>query len=230
MAEFVYGRSHYRVDFEKTSKKKVIHLTEEELRAKYEEKAIADAKAWVPTWAKVAIAIVLVLAMVGTCVAAYYYFQHDHAVIMTQEQIKQSAELAKRLDISEKQAQRLAKELKAANEKEPEFRYITRAPTVEQAAVNVKKDIDAGKSPANQIPADKTIVTPNVKEQKVDVYRVTLDKAKLGFNTLVLAGGDLPFEVGAGLSYTNKDWGADAGYTTRNRAYMLGRFYPKFLN
>ena len=139
--------------------------------------------------------------------------------------------MAKKLDISQNRRSCWPKELEKANDKEqPEIRYITRAPTVEQAAVDVKKEVDAGKSPANQIPADKTIVTANTKEQKVDVYRVTLDKAKLGFNTLVLVGGDLPFEVGAGPSYTNKDWGADAGYTTRNRGYIMSRFYPKFLN
>ena len=60
-----------------------------------EADAYNNAKSWVPTWANAAINIVLVLAMTGAGVAAYYYFQHDHAVLMTQEQIKSKAELAK---------------------------------------------------------------------------------------------------------------------------------------
>lgn len=203
-------------------------MNESELLAKlqeYEAEALARAKSAVPLWAKIAIAIVLVLAMAGACVAAYYYFQHDHAVIMTQEQIKSKEALSKELDISKKQAQLLAKELEKANEKEPEIRYITRAPTIEQAAVNVKKDIDAGKSPANQIPADKTVVTPNVKEQKVDVYRITLDKAKWGISGLVLAGGTDPVEFGAGASYHNKDWSASVGGTSRSRIFVMGTKY-----
>ena len=166
-----------------------------------------------------------VLAMAGADVAAYYYFQHAHAATMTQEQIKSKEELTKKLDISQKQAQLLSKELEKASEKEPEIRYITRAPTIEQAAVTVKKDIDAGKSPANQIPADKTIVTANVKEQKVDVYSVTLDKAKWGVGGLVLPGGNDPVEFGAGISYHNKDWSASAGGTSRSRIFVMGTKY-----
>ncbi len=208
-------------------------MTDEELKAKlaeYESQELKYAQDSIPLWVKIVLAAVLIVAMVAVGTAAYYYFQHDHAVVMTQEQIKSKEELAKQLNITQGQAKLLATELAKVQDKPPDIRYIVQAPTIEQAAVTVKRDIDAGKSPANAVPADKTVVTPNIKEQKVDVYRITLDKAKLGFNTLALAGGDLPFEVGAGISYTNKDWGADAGYTTRNRVYGMGSFYPKILN
>ena len=109
--------------------------------------------------------------------------------------------------------------------RDPDIRYIVQAPTVEKAAEQVKRDIDAGKSPANMIPADKTVVTPNVKEQKVDVYRITLDKAKWGVSGLVLAGGSEAAEFGGGVAYHNKDWGANAGATNRGRVFVMGTKY-----
>lgn len=200
-------------------------MDSEELLIKIRELEMAAAqKSW-PLWAKVAV-VVLVLALIGTAAAAAYHWTHrEKAQVMTELQIKQAAELAKRLDISQAQATRLAAELAKASNKDPEIRYIVQAPTVEKAADQVRKDIDAGKSPANMIPADRTVVTPNVKEQKVDVYRITLDKAKFGVNVLILAGGTDPIEVGAGPSYKNKDWAANAGGTSRGRFYLMGTRY-----
>ena len=196
-----------------------------ELLAKLRELEIAAAqKAW-PLWAKVAV-VVLVLTLIGVASAAAYHWTHrEKAQIMTELQIKQSAELAKALDISQAQAKKLAAELAVAKNRDPDIRYIVQAPTVEKAADQVRKDIDAGKSPANKIPADKTVVTPNVSEQKVDVYRITLDKAKWGVSGLVLAGGSEAAEFGGGVAYHNKDWGATAGATSRGRVYVMGTKY-----
>lgn len=203
-------------------------MTEEELKAKlaeYEAQALKYAQESIPLWVKIAFAVVLGVVMVVVAAVGYYYFQHDHAVIITQEQIKSKEELAKQLSITQGQAKLLATELSKAQDKPPEIRYIVQAPTIEQAAATVAKDIDKGNSLANQIPADKTVVTANVKEQKVDVYRITLDKAKWGFNALVLAGGDLPAEFGAGPAYHNKNYSIAAGATNQKRYYANGTWY-----
>ena len=202
-------------------------MDNDELLAKLRELELAAAqKSW-PTWAKVA-CVVLVIALIGAAAAAAYHYTHrERAQVMTELQIQQSAELAKRLDISQAQATKLAAELakaKAEN-REPDIRYIVQAPTIERAAEQVRKDIDAGKSPANKIPADKTVVTPNTQEQKVDVYRITLDNAKWGVSGLALAGGTEAAEFGAGISYHNKDWSASAGVTTPSRVFVMGTKY-----
>ena len=203
-------------------------MNEEDLKiklAELEAAAFQTAQKQVPTWAKIAVAI-LVLVLIGTAaVAAYHWTHREKAQIMTELQIKQAAELAKALDISQAQAKKLAAELAVAKNRDPDIRYIVQAPTVEQAAKKVKEDIDAGKSPANKIPADKTVVTPNVKEQKVDVYRITLDKARWGVSGLVLAGGTEAVEFGGGVAYHNKDWSASAGVTTRSRVFVMGTKY-----
>ena len=198
-----------------------------ELLAKLRELELAAAQKAVPLWVKIAVAVLVIALMSLAAVAGYHWLKHEQAVVMSQQQIQQSAELAKRLDISQAQATKLAAELakaKAEN-REPDIRYIVQAPTIERAAEQVRKDIDAGKSPANKIPADKTVVTPNTQEQKVDVYRITLDKAKWGVSGLALAGGTEAAEFGAGISYHNKDWSASAGVTTRSRVFVMGTKY-----
>lgn len=200
-------------------------MTEDELRAKIAEleaAALSAAQKSVPLWAKIAGAVLVLALLISAAVAGYHWIKHDHAVVLSQQQIKQSAELAQRLSISDAQAKKLATELAAANNREPDIRYIVQAPTVEKAAEQVKKDIDAGKSPANKIPADKTVVTPNTQQQKVDVYRITLDKARWGVSALVLAGGSEAVEFGAGVAYHNKDWSISAGGTNRGRVFVMG--------
>lgn len=173
----------------------------------------------------IAIAGVLVVLLIAGAMAGYYYLKHEHAVVLSQQQIQQSAELAKVLEVSQSTAKKLTAELAAANNRESDIRHIVQTSTVEQAATQVKEDIDAGKSPANQIPADKTVVTPNKTEQKVDVYRITLDKAKWGVNALLLVGGNETAEFGCGVAYHNKDWSVNAGGTNRGRVYMMGTKY-----
>lgn len=203
-------------------------MTETELRARVAEleaAAFTAAQKSVPLWAKIAGAVLVLALLIAAAVAGYYWIKHDHAVVMSEQQIKQSAELAQKLSISDAQAKKLATELAAANNRDPDIRYIVQAPTIEQAAVQVKKDIDAGKSPANKIPADKTVVTPNKTEQKVDVYRITLDRARWGVSGLVLAGGSEAAEFGAGAAYHNKDWSISAGGTNRGRVFLMGTKY-----
>ena len=202
-------------------------MSEDDMKAKiaeFEAAALKAAQQSVPLWVKIAVGVLVIALMSAAAVAGYHWLKHEQAVVMSQQQIQQSAELAKALDISKSQAIKLTAELAAAKNRGPDIRYIVQAPTVEKAAEQVKRDIDAGKSPANKIPADKTVVTPNVKEQKVDVYRITLDKAKWGASGLVIAGSD-SVEVGAGAAYHNKDWGVAAGATSRGRVYVMGTKY-----
>lgn len=131
-----------------------------------------------PLPAKLAIVAVALILIVAIGVGAYYYTQHYKAVLMAQEQIKNAAELSQQLNVSQQEGEQLRQEIEKARSQPPDIRYVVQERTVEKAAEQVKKDIDNGKSPANAVPADKTVVTPNNDEQKVDVYRITLDKPR----------------------------------------------------
>ena len=196
-----------------------------ELLAQIRQLELAAAQKSVPLWVKIAVAVLVIALMSAAAAAGYHWLRHEQAVVLSQQQIQAASELAKALDISKSQAQKLTVELAKAKDKPPEIQYIVQAPTLEKAAEQVKRDIDAGKSPANKIPADKTVVTPNQQEQKVDVYRITLDKAKWGVSGLVLAGGSESVEFGGGVAYHNKDWGATAGATSRGRVFVMGTKY-----
>ena len=179
-------------------------------------------------WDKIKLGVLGLLVLVIACGVGWLFINKASPPAVAQidqTHLTDVATLKKALDIQATEAQQLAKELAAAQNKPAQIHYVTLAPTVEQAATYVEKEIKAGTSPANQISADKTIVTPNVKDQKVDVYRVTMDKAKWGVSGLVLAGGSDPVEVGAGVSYHNKDWSASVGGTSRSRVYVMGTKY-----
>ena len=67
-----------------------------ELLAQLRELELKAAQKTVPTWAKIAVAI-LVLALIGAAtVAGYHWLKHEQAVVLSQQQIKEAAELARR--------------------------------------------------------------------------------------------------------------------------------------
>ena len=192
-------------------------MTEQEMLNRIrslEEEALASARASVPAVVKIILTVLAILLIICAGCAGYYYMKHDNAVVISQEQLKNAEKLAKALDISQSTALALEKKLQEAQSKPPAVSYTVQAPTVQQGAVEVKRQIDAGTSPANKVPADKTIVTPNVEEQKVDVYRITMDKprgigvyassesagAMLQYKNVVIFGGPRyqgGYEVGA---------------------------------
>ena len=182
-------------------------------------------------WTKVATIALAILLLIGIALGGAWLYQkwqagHDPPVTQIDySKIKDVPKLKESLHINTKEAQQLSSEIEKAEARGPEIQYVVQAPTVEAAATQVETDIKTGTSPANKIPADKTIVTPNTKEQKVEVFRITLDKPRWGVNAIVLAGGSDAVEVGLGPSYKNKDWAANAGMTTRSRYYLMGTKY-----
>ena len=70
----------------------------------------------------IAIAGVLVALLIAGAMAGYYYFKHEHAVILSQQQLQQTAELAKVLEVSQSTAKKLTAERTAANNREPDIR------------------------------------------------------------------------------------------------------------
>lgn len=118
--------------------------------------------------------ILIILAIVG--VSIYNSHQVKKPVLLKQEQIKDPVKLANAIHITREEAQQV---ISIKERTQPVATYYTQAPTVEQAAENVKKDI-AHSNPnlpkAATEKSDRTAVVPNTEEQKVDVYKIKLDK------------------------------------------------------
>ena len=115
----------------------------------------------------------------------------EKPAVMTQEQTQDAAALRAQLDISKSNAETLQRRLAEvqAGQRAPSTTYYVTAPTVEQAAQAVERQIredDPALPRTAREKSDRTIVTPITQdkdgkalpreEQKVDVYKVNLRK------------------------------------------------------
>ena len=176
---------------------------------------------------KLAIAIVLCvfIAIVGVVIYHYKHKQLEKPVVITQEQAKSPTELSKAIHVTEQEAQEV---ISKKERTQPMATYYMQAPTVEVAAEKVKHDI-AHSNPnvpkAVTEKSDRTAVVANTDEQKVDVYKINLNKVhkikagvtlidKRAFETIGYQAGK--FEVlthfngqhleGGSALYTVKEW------------------------
>ena len=146
---------------------------------------------------KPALLVILCLLIVGIAYAVGRYSASDQAAaekpaVMTQEQTQDVKALRAQLDISERNAADLQRKLADVRRggQAPSTTYYVQVPTVERAAQVVERQIreDAPTLPrAAREKSDRTIVTPITQdkdgkelppeEQKVDVYKINLNKA-----------------------------------------------------
>ena len=143
-----------------------------------------------------ALFLTAVVVIFGIAYAVGRYAGHEAAeekpVVMTQEETQDVKELKNRLDISTANANALEKRITAihAGQRAPSTTYYVTAPTMERAATVVERQIhmdDAALPMAAREKTDRTVVTPIIKDkdgqdlpadqQKVDVYKINLNKA-----------------------------------------------------
>ena len=151
----------------------------------------------VVTERKMALLAILCLLLVGI---AYALGRHsapeqtaaEKPAVMAQEQTQDTAALREQLDISKSNAEALQKRLAdvQAGQRAPTVTYHVTAPTVERAAQVVERQIreDSPTLPRTaREKSDRTVITPITKdkdghelppeEQKIDVYKINLNKA-----------------------------------------------------
>ena len=145
---------------------------------------------------KTTCAVILAVLLVCIAYAVGRYAGHEAAeekpALMTQEETQDVKELRNQLDISGRNAADLQRKLADVQRgrQAPSTTYYVTAPTVERAATVVERQIrtdDAALPMAARERSDRTVVTPIVKDkdgqdlppdqQKVDVYKINLNKA-----------------------------------------------------
>lgn len=145
---------------------------------------------------KTAVLAILCILLVGIAYAVGRHSANQTAAekpaVMTQEQTQDTAALRAQLDISKSNAETLQRRLAdvQAGQSAPSTTYYVTAPTVERAAQVVERQIreDSPTLPrAAREKSDRTVVTPITKDkdgkelppdqQKVDVYKINLNKA-----------------------------------------------------
>lgn len=125
-------------------------------------------------------------------------------IVMPQEQTTDTQAVKKQLGVSQNTAEKITKEIHyiQTGETQPSVTYYVQAPTVETAAEKVAADIKDGQPTVPKEAAqksDRTVVTADKDKQKVDVYKINLNKAhklKVGAMTT----GDKTY-IGAGYQY-----------------------------
>ena len=124
----------------------------------------------------IAIALCVFIAIVSVWIYHHKQKQLEKPVVIAQEQAKSPQELSKAIHVTEQEAQEV---ISKKERTQPIATYYTEAPTVEVATEKVKQDI-AHSNP--NLPkeatekSDRTAVVANTDEQKVDVYKINLNK------------------------------------------------------
>ena len=134
------------------------------------------AKSWIiPT---LIVAALLGLGFAGKVI--YDKYQDEKPKVMTTEQVKDPAAVAKEIHVTTPAAQTIVREIERSGSSTPQITYYVTAPTVEKGAEAVAKQIEkkSPEAPSGVLQnSDRTIVTPNEEKQKVDVYKINLRKA-----------------------------------------------------
>lgn len=133
-------------------------------------------RAWIARHHILLLALAVALVLVLAAYAVYLHNRPPAVTVMTPEQVSDPAQVAKQLDVPQHVAQDIVREIHYVTQQPPAVSYTVQASTPQQAAQVVGKQIKTGTTPVSLPPADKTIVTP--QEQKVDVYRINLDKPR----------------------------------------------------
>ena len=124
----------------------------------------------------VAIALCVFIAIVGVLIYHHKQKRLEKPIVLTQEQAKSHQDLSKAIHVTEQEAQEV---ISKKERTQPIATYYTQAPTVEKATEQVKQDI-AHSNPnvpkAVTEKSDRTAVVANTDEQKVDVYKINLNK------------------------------------------------------
>ena len=166
---------------------------------------------------KAAAFAVIVIAVIGAIISAIYFdkeVRKEKPVVLTQEQMHNPAEVAKEVHVTTPAAQTIVREIERSSGAATAITYYVQSPTVEKAAETVKKQVEteSPEAPAEVLKkSDRTIVTPNMDKQKVEVYKISLRKAhklKAGMtyvkDTAYLSAG---FQAGQweGLAHCNAE-------------------------
>lgn len=164
---------------------------------------------------KLAVLILSVILLVGITVGIFRSCsrQKTEPIVMPQEQTTDTTAVKKQLGVSQDTAEKITKEIRyiQTGETQPSVTYYVTAPTVETAAEKVAADIKDGQPTVPKEAAqksDRTVVTADKDKQKVDVYKINLNKAhKLKAGVMSADGktyGGIGYQAGKweGMVYT----------------------------
>ena len=173
---------------------------------------------------KFLLSVCLAVALFAIAVTVYIHKSEKRVtepLTVKYEDSTNSEKMKKALDIDSGTSREITREIERIHDGDarPIVTYTVEAPTVEAAATETAKSIKEGDA---RLPApaleqtDRTVVTPDLNKQKVDVYKINLrkdHKIKVG---LLSAGSKSYLGAGyqaghwEGMVYTRSGKGVDA--------------------
>lgn len=147
-------------------------------------------------WAAIGAILLLALAIVAGLVYYHDRQKEEAPKVLTTEQVKDPDAVAKKVRVSQPAAQTIVREIERTSDEAPAITYYVQSPSLGKAAETVQRQIET-KSP--EAPAgvtaksDRTIVTADKQLNKVDVYKINLNKAhKIKTGILFIDGKAYP--------------------------------------
>lgn len=125
------------------------------------------------------LAIIILVCVAGLIAGAVYEWNQNKtakAKIVYPEELQQTETIQKKLSIDKDNAEQLQRKIQTA---QPNVTYYISSPSVEAAATETARKINADDESLPKIATektDRTVVTPDTKQQKVDVYKINLNK------------------------------------------------------
>ena len=170
---------------------------------------------------------ILLITILICCAAAIagVIYSHDKALkekakIVYPEDLKNTETIQKTLSIDKDNAEELKTRIPSVK---PRVTYYIESPTVETAAEETKERINRNDESLPRIATektDRTVVTPNEEKQKVDVYKINLNKNhKVKAGVMTADGktyGGIGYQAGRweGMVYTRNGRKVDAAAIT----------------
>lgn len=130
-------------------------------------------------------ALTVVILFLGIVIAAGLVYYHDthkneKPKVLTTEQVKDPDAVAKEVHVSQPAAQTIVREIERSGGSTPQITYYVQSPSVERAAETTAamiKESSPNLPKAVTQKSDRTVVTADSAMQKVDVYKINLNKA-----------------------------------------------------
>lgn len=168
---------------------------------------------------------ILLGCLAGVLFLRYQSTKNEEPKVMEYQDTTNAKTVSKELNVSQETAKQITKKIYQAQqgETQPTVTYYIQAPDVQTGASQVANDIKEGKA---NIPTavtektDRTVVTPNEKKQKVDVYKINLNKSHKIKAGIMTAGGKtyggIGYQAGRweGMIYTRTGRKIEAGSIT----------------
>lgn len=124
--------------------------------------------------------LIAVFIVISIVLSVGKLIERDDAVLVENKSLSNTSELAKAIDVSEETAENIKTEISKVQTQAPVGTYYVRAPDVKTAASQTQQAINNNRKTLPAVvteKSDRTAVVANEQQQKVDVYKINLNKA-----------------------------------------------------